>query len=154
MFFALQVRDGAGYLQNPVMRPRGKSHPPDRHFKCPLARVIQHANRPHLSHRNLRVAKPTFHLNSAGSDHPFAHFGGRDAALLGAQFFVSDGRHLNVQIDAVEQWSADLGQIALNQAAGTAAFASRVSVDAARWRLLDSAILCDLTLWLHDQSHF
>ena len=46
--------------------------------------------------------------------------------VLAAQFFVSDGRNFDVQIDAIEQRSAHFAQVALDDRAGAAAFARRI----------------------------
>jgi hypothetical protein len=54
------------------------------------------------------------------------------AIAFAAELFVGDGRNFDVQINAIEQRSADLCEIALDDAGRTAALARDITVEAAR----------------------
>ena len=45
---------------------------------------------------------------------------------------IGDRRNLDMQVDSVQQWPADLAQILLDNAAGTTALAARIAMIAAR----------------------
>lgn len=59
------------------------------------------------------------------------------AVRFAAQLLIGHGRHFDMKIDAVEQRTAYFRKIALNDAGGTAAFASAVSIKALCWCELD-----------------
>jgi hypothetical protein len=54
------------------------------------------------------------------------------AVALAAELLIRHGRNFNVQIDTIEQRSADLGEIALDDAGRAAAFARDITVETAR----------------------
>jgi hypothetical protein len=74
---------------------------------------------------------PARGLNCPGGFHSGQYVGGRLRHFPCAQFFVGYGRDFDLNIDAVQQRSADFSQIALNDGGGAAAFARGIAVIAA-----------------------
>ena len=54
------------------------------------------------------------------------------AVALTAELLVGHGRNFDVQIDAIQQRAADLGEITLDDAGSAAAFPRNIAVEAAR----------------------
>jgi hypothetical protein len=71
-------------------------------------------------------------LNSLCLRHALADLGRRFSRAGSAQLFVGHGRHLDVDIDAVEQRPADLAQVALDDPRRATALARRIAEKAAR----------------------
>jgi hypothetical protein len=59
------------------------------------------------------MSKP-FVLPLAGSENAGANLGGAFSGSRPAQLFVLHGGDLNVDVDAIQQWAGDLGDVALN----------------------------------------
>src|SRR3569833_482679 len=70
-------------------------------------------------------------LGFAGVIDVGAHGGGGFGFFGGAEFFVRDGGDFYLDIDAVEQRSADLAEVALDDGWSAAAFAGGIAVEAA-----------------------
>jgi hypothetical protein len=79
----------------------------------------------------MRVVEPAGLLNRARPLHSRAHLYRRRPVAVVAQFPVRYGRHLDVQIDAIEQRAAELAEIPLDDAAGTSAFPRAVAIESA-----------------------
>ena len=84
-------------------------------------------------------------MDLPGGLHARANLSGRDARRMVAQFLIRDSRNLDMQIDAIKQRSADLGEIALNNAGRAAAFAGGIAIKAAGTRI---AVLVTNIIWL------
>jgi hypothetical protein len=80
----------------------------------------------------VEAARP---LDGAGALHHRANVGGRLAGIGGAHLFIGHGGDFQVNIDAVEQRSADLAQIALDHAGRAAALARGVAIKPALIRI-------------------
>jgi hypothetical protein len=70
-------------------------------------------------------------LHGAGLLHAGANLRRRLGIGIAAQFLEGDGWNLDVDIDAVEQGTADLAQIVLNLARGAPALAGGIAVEPA-----------------------
>ena len=60
-------------------------------------------------------------LDGAHPLHTCPDFGGGNSVILASQLLVRHGRDLDVQIDTVEQRTADLAEVTLDDAAGATA---------------------------------
>jgi hypothetical protein len=129
---AVEVGDGARDFENAVVGARAQPHAPHRHFERALAGGIKLAQPPQIAGWNVGVIVAASLLNLPRRADTIAHLGGRNAAILTAQLLVSDGGHLDVQIDAVQQRAAELAQIALNDGAGAPALVRGIAVKSAR----------------------
>jgi hypothetical protein len=65
-------------------------------------------------------------LNFSGAHDSLANLGGTFRLASRPQFFVVHGRHINVDIDAIEQRAGDLAHVALNHGLGAMTFARAV----------------------------
>ena len=90
------------------MRAGRQTHPPHGHLQRPLAGVVQCADFPELTNRNLRVIEAAGALHATNALDAGAHVGGRRPAGLAAQFLIRDCGNLDMQIDPVQQGAADL----------------------------------------------
>jgi hypothetical protein len=128
----IEIGDGAGDAQDAIVRTGRKVHAANCHFECALAAVIECAEASQLRGRDLRVVETALTLSFTGLFHSFAYVHRRMAVALAAELFIGYGRNLDVQVDAIEQRSADLGEIALDDARRAAAFARDITVKTAR----------------------
>jgi hypothetical protein len=135
-----EIRNRARDPQDPVVGASRKPQPRDCILHQLLAFPIQFAKTTERSRRHLGVAENAEGLETARLALP----SGQDALtdrrrfftlfVLG-QFFVFDGRNLDVQIDPVEQRTGDARKVALDQGRRAIAFVQRISVKAARVRI-------------------
>src|SRR5580704_5532571 len=98
----IQIRDGAGYFQDAIMRPRGKPQTADGHFESPLPRIVQDAQFAQLPNGNLRIVKAAGALDSPGAFDASADVRGTYTFIFATQLTIRHRRHFYVEIDAVE----------------------------------------------------
>ena len=119
-----QVGNGAGQLENPVVGPRrqlqlvhGRAHQGASGF---IQRAVPaHFGRLHFGVAHRAENRPCFHLAALSSEpaaldlpgglHPRLDGGGILRSAVFAQLLVLDARHLDVDVDAVEQRAGDAG---------------------------------------------
>jgi hypothetical protein len=82
--------------------------------------------------RNVRIVVAAFLLYLAPARNAVAHLRGGDAVAGAAQFLIRYRGDLDVQIDAVEERTAQLALVTLDDGARAAAFPGGVAVMAAR----------------------
>ena len=70
-------------------------------------------------------------LNDAGGVDALADFGGRFTGVFAGQFLIAQGRHFDLDVDAVEQRAGDFGAVALDLQRRAGAFLLRVGEIAA-----------------------
>jgi len=127
----VKISDGAADFKNPVVRAGAKPHAANGHFERALAGIIERAQSPQGTRRDMRIVETAVLLERTGSLHPGAYLGGGGTLVLAAQFLVRNRRHLDMEIDTVEQRPADFAQVPLNDCASAAAFACRVRIKSA-----------------------
>jgi hypothetical protein len=103
-----QVGDGAGELEHPVVGAGRELELAHGRFHQALAGVVQAAPAPDLGRAHLAVgAQPAageaLRLELPGRDHALADALRRLAAALAGQLVILDLRHLDVDIDPIEQ---------------------------------------------------
>ena len=131
----IEVGDGAGDLQDAVVRAGRKPHPPHRHFERALAGVVERADLADIADWHAGVVEAAGVLHGAGLFDTGADDGGGFGSGVAAEFLEGDGGDLDMDIDAVEQGTADLAQIVLDLARGTAALAGGIAEKAALVRI-------------------
>ncbi len=129
---AVQVGDGAGDFEDAVVGAGAQAQPADGHFQRALAGLVEGAELAEKPGRDVGVVEAALVLEGVGTLDTPAHFGGGNAFARAAQLLVGDGRHFDVEVDAVEQGAAELAEIALDDGPGAAAFAGGVAIEAAR----------------------
>jgi hypothetical protein len=127
-----QVGNRSGDLQNPVVGSSTEPQFPHGELEGLLARDVQGAQRSDLAGRDIGIAVTAGQLALPGGQHPFPHLGRRLPTRPAAQFLIRNGGDFNVEIDAVEEGTADLGEVSLDDAGGAPAFAGRVAMKTAR----------------------
>jgi hypothetical protein len=70
-------------------------------------------------------------LDGAGGIDPLADFGRGFAGVFTGEFLIAQGRHFNLDVDAIEQRAGDLGSVALDLQRCAGAFLLRVGEKAA-----------------------
>src|SRR5581483_9314087 len=128
----VEIGDGAGDLQNAIVRAGAEAQFAHGQFQRALTGVVQRAEAANLARRKMRVVETPPALDVASRFDALAHLRGSGAVLAGAQLFVGDRWNLDVQIDAVEQRPAHAPEIAGNDSAGAAALVRGVAVEPAR----------------------
>ncbi len=123
----IEIGNGAGDLQNAVVRAGGKTHPAHGHFENSFAGFVESAQLAQLTHWDIGVVRPALLLHGAGADDPLPNLGGAGAVAVAAQLQIRQRGHFDVQIDTIEQRPADLAQIALDDATGTTAFSGGIA---------------------------
>ena len=128
----IEVGDGARDFEDAIVSARGQAHAPDGHFQRSLSSIVQCTQGTQDADGDMRVVKSAGMLDDARS----LDFGGDvrrgHAFILATQLLIGNRGNFDMQIDPVEQRSADLGQVALDDPAGTAAFARGIAEIAAR----------------------
>ena len=114
------------------MRAGGKSHASRGHFQSALAGVVEGAILAKQVRGNVRVVIAAGLLDDSRSHHPLADLGRGNAVVLAAQLLVGYPRNFDMDVDAVQQRSSNLTQVALNDARRTAALARSVAVESTR----------------------
>ena len=84
---------------------------------------------------NFLVVFVSFRLNRAGAQNGFPHFGARGLRLGRRQLAIGHGLRLNVDIDTIDERTADARHIARHLLRRASAFAARVVPITARTRV-------------------
>ena len=117
---ALQVGDGAGDLQDAVVRPGAEAQLVDGGLQQLPARVVHLAKLPdilalHVSiGEHLPVLAEPRQLLFPGGLHPFPDPDGGLPLPVAGQFGELHGRHLDMDVDPVQQRSAHLAHVFLD----------------------------------------
>src|SRR5260370_26889539 len=117
---AIQVRDGARYLQNAVMGPRGKPQPRDGVFQQLLAfgcnrAVLANHLRHHLGVcTSLFLAVKSFELPVSRRDHPLPDGSGILRRRWRSQFLVFHGGKPKVNVNTVPPTSCQFLKVSLS----------------------------------------
>jgi len=144
---AAEVGDRAGDLENTVVGAGREAHSPDSHLERPLARLVERAQFPKLSVRDVSVVEPSPLLALASRCHTVAHLVGSGPVAAPAQLFVRHSGHFDVQVDPVQQRTADLRQVSLNDRSRAPAFPRRIAKIAAR-----TSLRCLFAICVFEQS--
>ena len=103
---AIEVRDGAGHLQDAVVGAGGEAEPVHCLLQNQLPRLVNPAVFTHHPAAHLRVGEqprmpiePLF-LDFPRRHHPLADVGTALRGFVGGQLLVADRSHLHVQVDA------------------------------------------------------
>ena len=136
---ARKVGHSAGYPQNAVMRPSGKSQCIVGTAQQLLGTGGHAADAPHLSGVQLGVAVHPLKarrgvalgLNGAGSKHLFAQLGAALGGCGGVQLVKGDGVHLHAQVDAVQKRAGHPAAVLPHRTGRAGAGAGGVAVVAA-----------------------
>jgi hypothetical protein len=123
-----EIGDAARHLQNPIVRARRKPHPPHSHFERPLPRIVERADFADRARRHPRIVESPPLLHCPRRFHPRPDLRRRFRGALPAQFLERHRGHFHVNIDAVQERSADLPEILLDLPRRAPAFARGVSV--------------------------
>src|SRR5215471_1197729 len=126
-----QIGDGARDFQNAIVRAGGKSHPADGHFERSLARVVERANFSNAGRWHPGIVEAAGLLDRARLQDAPSDIGGGFGIGIGPQLLERDRRHFDVDIDAVQQGTADLAEVLLDLPRRAAALARGVAVEAA-----------------------
>src|SRR5229473_4524584 len=134
---AVQVRYSPGYLQNARISAGAQTEPVDRELEQPLARRFDLAVCAQFARAHLRIAKKrrsvkTRELKSARTIDAFADHRRRFSRAAIRELAIFHRRHLNMNIDTIQQWSRDARAIALDRQRRARALMLRVGVEAAR----------------------
>lgn len=149
-FWALgEVGDGSGDAEDLVVGAGGEAQFVDRLAQDGLAGVVETGVFPELFARHPGVGHgglidETAVLPGAGDEHLLSHHAGGSAIGVTPQGGEGDAGNLDVNVDAVEQWSADAREIALDLERGAFATLARVGRVSARTgpRCLFATSLC------------
>ena len=139
---AFQIGDGPGYFEDAVVGSRREPlllHGPLQEALGVRAQFAIGAN---LPGGHLRIRKNLFSVSTEPLALPFpcrhypvANLGGAFPRRSAAQLLVMDRRHLDVNVDTVEQRAGDFGYIALDHRRRAEALARLVIKPAARLRI-------------------
>lgn len=126
VFAARHVRDGAGHLEDAVVSPRGEPHALEGRFQQGARAVGQGTEFLQPSGGDAGVAGDARPLKTAALDRPhgvdpFPDGGGGFRLFRGGELAELHRRHLDMQIDAVEQGAGDPGKIPLRGGGGAGA---------------------------------
>jgi len=109
----------------------GEAHFADGHFKRTFAGCIERAIRADAPRGHVGVVVAACLLNAARGLHALANSLGSFCYGIASELFIRNGGNFDMDIDAVQQRSADLSQVALNDARCAAAFARGIGIEAA-----------------------
>lgn len=131
-----EISDGAGYFNDPIVSAGGEGELLHRLLEQVAQFRLERAELFQLSGGHSRIGGDTGALEALalalpGEFHAGPNGRGIFPRLIVAQFGDRERGGLDVQIDAVEQWTADAGAVALDLGGGTAAFVLRVAEVAA-----------------------
>ena len=134
-----EVGAGAGHFEDAVVGAGGELEFFHGGFEQGGAGRVEVADLAHQAAGHLGVgvdAGQVFEalgLDVAGLHDPLGYFGAAfGGALAGGEFVVADGGDLHVQVDAVEQGTGDLAQVALDHAGCAHAVFVGVVMESAR----------------------
>ncbi len=124
-FPASQIGDGAGNPQYPGVGAGREAEAIDSPGKKGTGSFVETAVPLELVSRERRVVKAravvaSLLLSSAGRQDPCANGGARFSLGLAQKFVTGDGRHLDVQIDPVEEGPGKAASISFGHLCGTA----------------------------------
>jgi hypothetical protein len=116
MLIFFEIGDGPGHFQYSRIGPGAHTQFVDGHFQKPLGVLVNDAMLPDLFVGHACIAErilglETILLPSPGGIDPVLDGSRRFAAAFSPEFPVSDGRHLNVNIDPVHQRTRNAGLI-------------------------------------------
>src|SRR5690242_8600464 len=131
----IEIGNGTGDAQDAIVCAGRKVHAADGHFERALAAVVECAEGSELRWGDLGVVEAALPLSFTGLLYSFAYVRGRMAVAFAAELFIGHGRNLDMQIDAIEQRSANFREIPLDDAGRAPAFARDVTVKTARARI-------------------
>src|SRR3989442_1025991 len=137
----LQVGEGAGDLENPVIGPGRQREPRDRRAQPRVGAVRYATERADVARGHVRVgidAQPVrepLPLRRARPVHPLPHGLARLAAALVRQRAVLHGGHLEMDVDAVEQGPRNAGEGTLHTERSPDTIVLRIAEVAARARI-------------------
>jgi hypothetical protein len=120
LFGVLQVGHGAGNPQDPIIRPGGQADARDCVLHLFLRLGIELAETAQCARRHLGIAVEAealepFALYTARGENALADHGRFFRLLILRQLFVLNRRHLDMQIDPVQQRPRNPRQVSLNQ---------------------------------------
>src|ERR1035441_5134613 len=127
----IEIGDGAGDFEDAVMGAGGEAHAADGHFEGALAGIVESADFADIAGGYAGVVESAGALYGAGLFDAGSDFGGRLGGGIAAQFLEGDGWDFDVDIDAIEQGTADLAEIVLDLAGSAAALAGRIAIEPA-----------------------
>ncbi|OQA25721.1 MAG: hypothetical protein BWY59_01664 [Verrucomicrobia bacterium ADurb.Bin345] len=137
----VQVGNCARHLKNAIVRARAEIQVRDRHLEHLLRIVVQPAMLVHIlrAHRGVavhaaRTLEPGL-LHLPRLDHARADRRGRLPSLHGRKVLVAHRRHLDMNVNPVQQRTRNLVAISLNLNRRATALAFRIAVMAARARV-------------------
>jgi hypothetical protein len=112
LFIFFEIGDGPGHFQYSRIGPGGQPQFIDGHFQKPLGVLVDDAMLPDLLVGHARIAerilgRESIFLPAPGGIDPALDGSRRFAAVLPFEVPVSYGRHLNVNIDPVQQGAGD-----------------------------------------------
>ena len=118
---AAEVGDGAGDLENAVVGAGGEAHAAHGHLECALSGRIERAEFADAAGRDVCIDETAAVLHGARGEYALSQLRRRDAAVPGAQFLIGHSVHFDVEIDAIQQGTADLAEVLLDLSARAAA---------------------------------
>jgi hypothetical protein len=132
-----QVGDGAGELEHAMMRPCREVQLAHSRLHEVLAGTVERAVCPHLGRPYVGVGQQARALEALSLTHarrgdPLAHRAGRLAQALDAELLVLDARHLDMDVDAVEQRIGDTLLVACDNCGRASAAFLRVQMPTTR----------------------
>jgi hypothetical protein len=132
MLIFFEIGDGPGYFQYSRIGPGGEPQFVDGHFQKPLGVLVDDTVLPDLLVGHARIAErvlgpETILLPSPGGFDPALDGSRRFAAVFSFEVSVSDGWHLNVNIDPVQQRARNAGLILANLLGGAPAGLVRIA---------------------------
>src|ERR1700691_5857010 len=134
---AIEVGDRSRYLQDSRVGPRAQREAVDRELEQALARRLDLAMLAQLARAHLRVAEKrrlaeALDLQAARAVDPRADRRRALALVAIGQLLVAHRRHLDMDIDSIEQRSRNPRAVALDNHRRAGAFVLRVGIKAAR----------------------
>ena len=119
MLRTVQIRNGPGHPQYPVVAPGGETHPLKGGLHQRVAPGIQLAEPAHHRGRHLGVAGDTgalkpLGLNGAGGVHPFLDLSGGFRLRLSPHGLVFHGGDIYMEVDPAQQRTGDLLDVLLH----------------------------------------
>lgn len=135
-----QVGNGSGYAKHFVVSPGGKtqiSHGRSQKIGARFIELAMLANLPmgHVAVASDRRARETLLLCRTSLLYLLSHFGAGRPRMPVGQFFVRDRWHFDVNINPIDERTADLRHVAFNLRDGAMAISARVVAVAARARI-------------------
>lgn len=129
---AFQVGDGAGHLEDAVVGAGRETEAVGYHLQHPVAVGVQFAEFLDEARRHLGIAMDfgaavALLLNMAGALDPPGDVGRTFRLAAISKIAILDRRHLDVDVDAVQQRAGNAGTVAVDGDGGAGAGVDRVS---------------------------